>query len=992
MKRQFAFVVFSLVFLFGFSFATDLATCQDVTVSNDEYVVTAAWLDNDSTCFSISADNITFDCQGATLNYTGGVGAHNTGIRVSGWNVTIQNCIIQGWGNNDQHAIYVVGTAGVLANNCTLNASDDAFCVDSATEVYLNNSFVGYSVNGVYVEDGANATILNTEFYENTNTGIYALDDAADILVDNCTVDGTTKGAYGIWVRSPYSTIKNSLVTSVTQICIRFEDTSYIYNNVLTYCNYDGGAAERRGGIGTSQSAGGHFAQIYNNRVMHTRGWAYADMQSFATNDTFHSNYAYNITDHSGPRKGIGYYFYRSPGLIAYNNTAENVTGTGMYVEACDSSSFYNNSLWDIGEYGLDFNMGSENTTIYDNLIWDIGDTGIDIFGNTNLTVYDNLVHNCPQGISIIYSDELTLRGNTIHTSSISGIDLVSSDLAHLEDNILYANTLEFSVFNDGGIAPTFDYTMVDTIFRNPAGSTTDAYTVLSIQDEVVLNEWYSIDWTATPTPLPGLSSFRNKFVEINNVTADPVSISQLVWSWTAAEVSGYDESSFELWENDNGAWTNMGAVLSTAAHTLTVASMDPASDYGILENTGGSTNGGGSDPDYCNSDKDCPECYVCGNYGDCYLPEGSCAVDADCEGYGSELYASDYTDFSDTIKDALGGQQEYWDETPYDNCADKTIERENEYNSKLRDLSQNCNEKAEAQEKDYAEKLEILLKDCQDERYDEDFNPQEIPTGASSDCANLQEALRKWHEAELKALEEDCYSSASLLEAEYHAHLRDLGCYGWIDNKYDEYGYNNNGYKEDFGSGEQYTTDGRAYYDSKPPEDDSYTAEDAESLFFACIDCECVLVECFVDLDCGPGCECEGYACICEEEPQEPPPYRECWVDYDCPSNEYCDDGFCREIPEAEPEEEPEETGEGEIAIIEEETSEGEPPLPEPEEIAKDVIPLVGGSEEGGEVSETWASVNEWGWLLFLLIVIGAAIYIFFINKTRKGGKGKRK
>ena len=71
MSGRFILVLFSLVFLFGFAFATDLSGCQDITFSNDDYVITTPWLDNDSTCFRITAQNITLDCNGSTLNYTG---------------------------------------------------------------------------------------------------------------------------------------------------------------------------------------------------------------------------------------------------------------------------------------------------------------------------------------------------------------------------------------------------------------------------------------------------------------------------------------------------------------------------------------------------------------------------------------------------------------------------------------------------------------------------------------------------------------------------------------------------------------------------------------------------------------------------------------------------------------------------------------------------------------------------------------------------------
>ncbi|MBD3209784.1 hypothetical protein GF318_00195, partial [Candidatus Micrarchaeota archaeon] len=60
------------------------------------------------------------------------------------------------------------------------------------------------------------------------------------------------------------------------------------------------------------------------------------------------------------------------------------------------------------------------------------------------------------------------------------------------------------------------------------------------------------------------------------------VSIDEVVWHWTDDEAAAYPEDYLEVWKH-NGTWSNTGATLDTGANTLTLAGLNPASDYGIL-------------------------------------------------------------------------------------------------------------------------------------------------------------------------------------------------------------------------------------------------------------------------------------------------------------------------------------------------------------------------------------------------------------------------
>src|SRR5271157_2957727 len=106
-------------------------------------------------------------------------------------------------------------------------------------------------------------------------------------------------------------------------------------------------------------------------------------------------------------------------------------------------------------------------------------------------------------------------------------------------------------------------------------------YTNLSINDSMNSGESYSISWSTNSTALQyGYASFAQRFVNITMIAGAP-SIDRVVWSWTAGDLSGYNESLLRLFYY-NGSWQLLNK--SPNAHTLSMTNLSSNGIYGIME------------------------------------------------------------------------------------------------------------------------------------------------------------------------------------------------------------------------------------------------------------------------------------------------------------------------------------------------------------------------------------------------------------------------
>ncbi|MBU0526921.1 right-handed parallel beta-helix repeat-containing protein, partial [Candidatus Micrarchaeota archaeon] len=235
-------------------------------------------------------------------------------------------------------------------------------------------------------------------------------------------------------------------------------------------------------------------------------------------------------------------------------------TGFGIFNRGYDGTKIYGSDGHIVGyEFGMLFDTS----------------TGVDI---DPLYLCNNTI-----GLLVNNSNDTIINDTIACNNSEIGIYILDSDNTTIYDSRTFNNTIDLKINNTLGTPITLN--MLSLIFDRPAGDNT-SFTNMTINDSIAAGESYQINWSTTPSPLPGgYSSFKNKFVDVSNLTSS-VSIDEIIWRWNETEITGADnESAFELWKY-NGSWSNTSAALDTGNNTLTLTNMNPASDYGILQSS----------------------------------------------------------------------------------------------------------------------------------------------------------------------------------------------------------------------------------------------------------------------------------------------------------------------------------------------------------------------------------------------------------------------
>lgn len=173
--------------------ATTLTQCQQIAASGD-YILDRN-VGSAGTCFNISANDVSLNCNGYTINYS--QSAVGYGINISGFHAVVRNCRINhtdsSYGNS--HGIYLEKTWNVTLDNVFVNTIGDQSSAIRFSEV--NNSWLNNSVvrgNGtdnwvVYVTDTKTCNFNNNSI--NVSSGAIALGGIA--VLDSGTYNNYTR-------------------------------------------------------------------------------------------------------------------------------------------------------------------------------------------------------------------------------------------------------------------------------------------------------------------------------------------------------------------------------------------------------------------------------------------------------------------------------------------------------------------------------------------------------------------------------------------------------------------------------------------------------------------------------------------------------------------------------------------------------------------------------------------------------------------------------
>jgi len=414
--------------------------CQTLNQSNKVYCLTQDIVDRIGTCFNITANNVTFDCQGHTIDGTGG----DYGIYL--WrntsNITIRNCYFSDWGkaiqfdffvkyvniynNTFYNNFYVFWTkynhTSIYFENNTINASSDF--AQNAKGFLFPLEDVSYNYNNWY---------LSPEGYQNvtryTFTSNYSM--IAHEFITYRLPGNINYYASGLNILVPKGQsipTKLSLrnVSNFSQIFAecevnRYPDPRRLYDDDGNQYNYFGCffsqpiemTEDKYLFVAEVDIKAGSYWGVYNDSNSQT------------------DNYAYNGTWFSiGLDNDLVFAVRnsRSENIVVRNNVFYNITHDDVItVRLWKNVLIENNTIYSNDSAGVYIRVscGSEDVIVRNNRLTGACYLGFWFNGNTfeqnNFSIYNNSIEaNCLVNLGIEKTTNFYLYNNNITTSQYS--------------------------------------------------------------------------------------------------------------------------------------------------------------------------------------------------------------------------------------------------------------------------------------------------------------------------------------------------------------------------------------------------------------------------------------------------------------------------------------------------------------------------------------------------------------------------------------------
>ena len=414
---------------YGEADCTTIGNSGDLDSVNGLYTLTGN-ITSDGTCLTVTATNVTLDCNGYWINYSIGGTSGNYGVYTDRFNTTIKNCnVVDGnWTSSTQyrHGIYLDGSSNSTLRNNYVNVSNGyaIYLYSSLNSTLINNTGASDSQRGIILYRSHNNNVTNNTGISNTYYAFGLNNASNNTLEDNSAISGD-HAALLIQTSCFNNVFISNNATSTSSSAIYFED--YSNNNILIGNN----------GTSFGDGYGILFDDCLNETLFNNFG---ASDQTYGIYFSNTSNN--NVTSNTGiGNVGRAIYFYESD-----NNTIESNTGTSQQNDGIYLAYSTNNTLISNNGTALKNNYGitihsSHNGTLLNNLGAANASFGIYLTNasNTNLTL-NTASSNSSEGFYIDNSPNTTLLYNNGSSISGLGIYMVSSDNSNLTNNIFTSN------------------------------------------------------------------------------------------------------------------------------------------------------------------------------------------------------------------------------------------------------------------------------------------------------------------------------------------------------------------------------------------------------------------------------------------------------------------------------------------------------------------------------------------------------------------------
>ena len=209
---------------------------SDCSVLNDAgaiYYLTADITDSAATtCMRITAENVTLDCQGHTIDGTDT--GSTIGIYSNQFNTTVRNCVVTDW----REGIVFEGSNNGIIENTTLDSNlYESISLFSSSGCTIANNTVSNSVYGIKLQKSSNNNRIINNNASNSDYGIY-LDGASYNTIAN---NDASNSAHGIYLNgASYNTITNNTANSCNNRAISLDESNnnILANNTAKHSNF----------------------------------------------------------------------------------------------------------------------------------------------------------------------------------------------------------------------------------------------------------------------------------------------------------------------------------------------------------------------------------------------------------------------------------------------------------------------------------------------------------------------------------------------------------------------------------------------------------------------------------------------------------------------------------------------------------------------------------------------------------------------------------
>ena len=414
-----------------------ISTCQTLNIDNEYYALDADIDDDDGTCFTVSASNITLDCQGHYIDGDADTSGYGVIINSAAYDtLTIKNCTIKEFARN----LYVGASSDdIRIENSNLIAGyyDGMLTYSVQNMQLIDSNFSGTNAYGAYIWHSS--TIANT-----------------NITIRNCTfTGGNTASDYGLQLAYVDGlNITNSTFNGGYGTTYGYgANIAYLNNSIIQSSSFIGGSTDRDRGLYLQY---GDNLTIKNNWFEDSRndypsGEFYGVDNSNISNNTFIAPLTY----------AAGFNYYSSDNIFDNNNLT---SARGIYLQTYSTdNNLTNNHILSDTTFGVYMNNYATNNRIENNNItsytYSIYATsycsGTQIINNSMVATNaygmywndhcgDNLVHNnnIISGTSYGIRAYLSSGGNNFSNNNITSASNTLRLESDSNDNYVYGNYL----------------------------------------------------------------------------------------------------------------------------------------------------------------------------------------------------------------------------------------------------------------------------------------------------------------------------------------------------------------------------------------------------------------------------------------------------------------------------------------------------------------------------------------------------------------------